>query len=48
MHTLLAASSQPPLDPFHDPTPLLHWLQEVGPSILEVVKAMLGFAGGFF
>lgn len=35
-----------PLDPFHDPIPVFHWFQEVGPSLLEAIKAMLGFATG--
>lgn len=34
------------MDPVSDPTPVFHWLQEVGPSILEVIKAMLGFVVG--
>lgn len=33
-------------DPVSDPTPVFHWLQEVGPSILQVIKAMLGFVIG--
>lgn len=35
-----------PLDPIHDPHPVLHWLQEVLPSLVQAIKAMLGFASG--
>ncbi|MDO4612915.1 MAG: hypothetical protein Q4B10_02480 [Actinomycetaceae bacterium] len=38
--------TEAPLDPLHDPHPVLHWFQEVGPSLLEAIKAMLGFATG--
>lgn len=35
-----------PTDPFHDPIPVTHWLQEVGPSLIEAIKAMAGFVIG--
>lgn len=35
-----------PLDPFLDPHPFLNWITEVGPSLLEAIKAMLGFVIG--
>lgn len=35
-----------PLDPPSDPTPVLHWTEEVGPSLVDAIKAMLGFALG--
>lgn len=35
-----------PLDPQHDPIPVTNWLSEVGPSLIEAIKAMLGFAAG--
>lgn len=35
-----------PQDPYDDPMPGLHWLEEVGPSLVEAIKAMLGFATG--
>ncbi|MCF4005579.1 hypothetical protein L1O03_00055 [Corynebacterium uropygiale] len=34
------------LDPTTDPLPVLHWGSEVGPSLVEAIKAMLGFAAG--
>lgn len=41
-----AESATPPLDPFHDPHPFLNWIAEVGPALLDAIKAMLGFAIG--
>ncbi|WIM71917.1 hypothetical protein QP028_10520 [Corynebacterium suedekumii] len=35
-----------PQDPYDDPMPGLHWFDEVGPSLVEAIKAMLGFATG--
>ena len=35
-----------PIDPAHDPLPVYHWAMEVGPSLVQVIKAMLGFATG--
>lgn len=37
-----------PLDPQHDPHPVLHWLQEGGPGLWEAAKALLGFAFNWF
>lgn len=33
-------------DPTTDPLPVTHWTQEVGPSLVDAAKAMLGFATG--
>lgn len=35
-----------PLDPLHDPHPVLHWFQEIGPFLVDAIKAMLDFAAG--
>ncbi|AZA10207.1 hypothetical protein [Corynebacterium pseudopelargi] len=35
-----------PLDPAHDPIPVTHWFQEIGPHLLDAIQAMLGFATG--
>ena len=53
MSSLLSSGRQTspsdiPLDPQHDEYPVLHWFQEVGPSLWEAIKAMLGFAFNWF
>lgn len=36
------------IDPTSDPTPVLHWLGEVLPSLIEATQTMVDFAGVLF
>lgn len=40
--------SDVPLNPTQDEYPVLHWFQEVGPSLMEAIKAMVGFGVNWF